>query len=188
MSTATPLRLVTLVGSLRQASYNRMVANTLPELAPAGVGISTLPALHDIPLYDGDVEAKGIPPAVTALAEAIRAADGLIIVTPEYNYSVPGVLKNAIDWLSRVPNQPFAGKPVLLQSASMGPFGGARAQYHLRQVLIYLNPRVFNVPEVMVGGVQNKVDAAAGKLNDASTRDHIAGQLARFADFIRAGA
>ena len=87
-----------------------------------------------------------------------------------------------------MPNQPFAGKPVLLQSASMGPFGGARAQYHLRQVLIYLNPRVFNVPEVMVGGVQNKVDAAAGKLNDASTRDHIAGQLARFADFIRAGA
>lgn len=187
MSTVPPLRIVTLVGSLRQASYNRMLANALPELAPAGVAIEVLPALHDIPLYDGDVEAQGIPPAVTVLADTIRAADGLVIVTPEYNYSVPGVLKNAIDWLSRVPQQPFAGKPVALQSASMGPFGGARAQYHLRQVLIYLNPRVFNVPEVMVGAVHTKVDASAGKLSDASTRDYIAGHLAKFADFIRAG-
>ncbi|HET7775991.1 MAG TPA: NADPH-dependent FMN reductase [Azospira sp.] len=183
-----PLRIAVLVGSLRQASYNRMVANTLPELAPAGMEITLLPSLHPIPLYDGDVEAQGIPPAVTALAEAIRAADGLIIVTPEYNYSVPGVLKNAIDWLSRLPKQPFAGKPVALQSASMGPFGGARSQYHLRQVLIYLNPRVLNVPEVMVGTVQNKVDAAAGRLADQSSRDHIAAQLAKFAEFVRTGA
>jgi len=187
MNAPRPLQLVALVGSLRQGSYNRMLANTLPELAPEGVKIAVLPSLHGIPLYDGDAEAKGIPPAVTALAEAIRAADGLIIVTPEYNYSVPGVLKNAIDWLSRLPNQPFAGKAVAIQSASMGPFGGARAQYHLRQVLIYLNPRVLNVPEVMVGAVQTKVDEASGRLSEESTRKFVASQLARFAEFVRNG-
>jgi len=187
MNAPRSLQLVTLVGSLRQGSYNRMLANSLPELAPEGVSITLLPSLHDIPLYDGDVEAKGLPPPVIALAEAIRAADGLIIVTPEYNYSVPGVLKNAIDWLSRVPNQPFAGKPVAIQSASMGPFGGARAQYHLRQVLIYLNPKVLNVPEVMVGAVQTKVDTATGRINDDTTLKHTANQLARFAEFIRNG-
>ena len=119
------------------------------------------------------------------MGEAIAAADGVVIVTPEYNYSVPGVLKNAIDWLSRLPNQPFAGKPVAIQSASPGALGGARAQYHLRQSLVFLDARVLNRPEVMVGGAYGKADMASGDLTDQATKDFIAGQLKAFADFVR---
>ena len=97
-----------------------------------------------------------------ALADAIRKADGVIIVTPEYNYSVPGALKNAIDWLSRLNDQPFVNKPVAIQSASMGPLGGPRAQYHLRQMLVFLDALAFNKPEIFVGAVQNKLDAEKG--------------------------
>lgn len=118
------------------------------------------------------------------MGEAIRQADGIIIVSPEYNYSMPGVLKNALDWLSRLPGQPFVGKPVAIQSASMGPFGGARMQYHLRQTLVFLDGRVLNKPEVMVGLAQTKIDAA-GQITDKATSDFIAGQLKAFAEFVR---
>ena len=182
------LKIVTLLGSLRQGSYNAAIARALPSLAPEGMEVVALPSIRDIPLYDADLEATGIPPAVIALVDRIREADGVVIVTPEYNYSVPGVLKNAIDWLSRVPGQPLAGKPVALQSASMGVIGGARCQYHLRQVLVCLDCLVLNKPEVMVGAVQNKVDAATGELTDAATRKFVASQLASFADFIRRAA
>ena len=127
-----PLHFVTLLGSLRQGSFNAAVARTLPALAPAGVTISALGPVGDIPHYNDDVLQAGLPAAVTTMAEAIQQANGVIIVTPEYNYSVPGVLKNAIDWLSKVPALPFAGKRVLIQTASPSPIGGARAQYHLR--------------------------------------------------------
>jgi chromate reductase, NAD(P)H dehydrogenase (quinone) len=185
MTAARPLKLVSLLGSLRQASYNAAVARALPGLAPEGVDVLALPSIRDIPLYDADVQAAGFPPAVIALAEQIRAADGVVIVTPEYNYSVPGALKNAIDWLSRVPEQPLAGKPVAIQTASMGVIGGARCQYHLRQVLVFLDCQVLNKPEVMIGVVQNKVDAQSGELTDADTRKFVAGQLKSFAEFIR---
>ena len=102
------LKIVTLLGSLRQGSYNAAIARALPSLAPEGMEVVALPSIRDIPLYDADLEATGIPPAVIALVDRIREADGVVIVTPEYNYSVPGVLKNAIDWLSRVPDQPLA--------------------------------------------------------------------------------
>jgi chromate reductase len=183
--TARPLKLVTLLGSLRQGSYNAAVARALPALAPEGVEVLALPSIRDIPLYDADVQAEGFPPAVIALADQIRAADGVVIVTPEYNYSVPGALKNAIDWLSRVPEQPLAGKPVAIQTASMGVIGGARCQYHLRQVLVFLDSQVLNKPEVMIGAVQNKVDARSGELTDEDTRKFVAGQLTSFAAFIR---
>jgi len=179
-----PLHFVTLVGSLRQASYNHALARALPGLAPEGVTMSELGSIRDIPLYDQDENAKGFPAAVTTMGEAIRQADGVVIVSPEYNYSMPGVLKNALDWLSRLPNQPFAGKPVAIQSASMGPFGGARMQYHLRQTLVFLDARVLNKPEVMVGLAQTKIDEA-GRIADKGTSDFIAGQLKAFADFAR---
>jgi chromate reductase len=118
------------------------------------------------------------------MAEAIRAADGVVIVTPEYNYSVPGVLKNAIDWLSRLPSQPFAGKPLAIQSASPGALGGARAQYHLRQMLVFLDAMVLNKPEVMVSGAASKI-SPEGELTDEATRKFLAGQLEAFAAFIR---
>lgn len=104
------LKVVTLLGSLRKGSFNAMVARTLPKIAPAGMDISALPSIGEIPLYDADVQQEdGFPQSVEALAEQIRQADGVVIVTPEYNYSVPGGLKNAIDWLSRLPEQPLAG-------------------------------------------------------------------------------
>jgi chromate reductase len=170
-------------GSLRKASFNAIVAKSLPALAPAGMNLITSPPIGDIPLYNADVQEKGFPASVTALGDAIRKADGVIIVTPEYNYSIPGVLKNAIDWVSRLPDQPFAHKPVALQSASQGPLGGARAQYHLRQTLVFLEAHVFNRPEIFVATAQNKVNDK-GELTDKVTRDFIKQQLEGFAKFI----
>jgi chromate reductase, NAD(P)H dehydrogenase (quinone) len=155
MSALDHLKLGVLAGSLRKDSYNAAIARALSILAPAGVTISALPSIREIPLYDADLQNIGFPAPVTALADAIRGCHGVIIVSPEYNYSIPGVLKNAIDWLSRMPNQPFANKPVVLQSASMGPLGGARVQYHLRQVFVFLDAQVMNKPEVFVGTAQN---------------------------------
>ncbi len=180
------LKIVTLLGSLRQGSFNAMVARTLPGIAPAGMSIDALPSIKDIPLYDADMQQEdGFPATVEAIAEQIRAADGVVIVTPEYNYSVPGGLKNAIDWLSRLPNQPLAGKPVLIQTSSMGAIGGARCQYHLRQILVFLDAMVMNKPEFMGGVIQNKVDTQTGEVVDQSTLDHLSGQLAAFGDYIQ---
>jgi chromate reductase len=185
MASDKPLQFVTLLGSLRQASYNGMIARTLPTLAPEDVTIQPLGSVGDFPLYNADIQAEGFPPAVLAMGEAIGKADGVIIVTAEYNYSVPGVLKNAIDWLSRLPVQPFAGKPVAIQSGSPGLLGGARAQYHLRQSLVFLDAAVMNKPEVMVGQIAGKVDTASGELTDEATRTFIAIQLQAFAEFAR---
>lgn len=181
-----PLKIVTLLGSLRQGSYNAMIAQALPQLAPQGVIVESLPSIRDIPLYDADIQQEtGFPASVEAIAEQIRQADGVIIVTPEYNYSVPGGLKNAIDWLSRVPNQPLAGKPVAIQTSSMGAIGGARCQYHLRQILVFLDAMVLNKPEFMGGAIQNKVDEQTRKVIEQGTLEHLAKQLAAFSDFIR---
>jgi chromate reductase len=174
---------ITICGSLRKASFNRMLANALPGLAPAGMTIKASPSI-EMPLYNADVQAEGWPPACVALADAIRAADGVIIVTPEYNYSVPGPLKNAIDWVSRVKDQPFANKPVALQSASMGPLGGARMQYHARTMLVFLDAFVFNKPEIFVGAAQTKFDDKTGALKDEATATIIKQQLEGFEKFI----
>jgi chromate reductase len=171
-------------GSLRKASFNALVARSLPALAPPGMKLTPSPPIGTMPLYNADVQAEGFPAPATALGDAIRAADGVIIVTPEYNYSTPGVLKNAIDWVSRLPDQPFAHKAVALQSASMGPIGGARAQYHLRQTLVFLEAHVFNRPEIFIGTVQDKVDVAKGEITDKVTRDFIKQQLEGFAKFV----
>lgn len=183
MSNGTTLHFVTLLGSLRKGSFNAAVARALPALAPAGVSITPLGSIAEFPHYDADVQAAGFPAPVLAMAEQIKAADGLIIVTPEYNYSVPGVLKNALDWLSRLSPQPLAGKPVAIQTASPGAIGGARAQYHLRQSLVFLDAAVLNKPEVMIGQVAGKVNAETLELTDATTREFIAGQLKAFAAF-----
>jgi chromate reductase len=185
MSALNPLHFVTLLGSLRKASYNGIIARALPGLAPEGVTISALGSAGEFPLYDADIQAEGFPAPVVAMGEAVAAADGVIIVTPEYNYSVPGVLKNALDWLSRLPTQPFAGKATLIQTGSVGPIGGARAQYHLRQILVFLDAAVMTRPEVMVGQMQTKLDPATDAITDQATRDFIAGQLKAFAAFTR---
>src|ERR1700688_5028356 len=124
---------ISICGSLRKGSFNRIVLNALAGLAPAGMSIKEAPPFTEFPLYNADIQnSTGFPAPVNTLAEAIRAADGVIFCTPEYNFSIPGALKNAIDWVSRVQNQPFAGKPISLQSVSPGPVGGARVQYDLR--------------------------------------------------------
>lgn len=183
---AESMNVVTLLGSLRKGSFNAMVANTLPKIAPEGMSVSALPSIRDIPIYDADIQQEeGFPAAVEAIAAQIRAADGVVIVTPEYNYSVPGGLKNAIDWLSRLPDQPLAGKPVLIQTSSMGAIGGARCQYHLRQILVFLDAMVMNKPEFMGGVIQNKVDPQTGEVVDQSTLDHLIGQLTAFGKYIQ---
>lgn len=185
-STPADLQVGVLVGSLRRGSFNRMVAQSLPALAPAGMRIALLPSIAQIPLYDQDLFDAGIPPAVSALAQAIGDTRAVIIVTPEYNYSVPGALKNALDWLSRLPSKPLSGLNVALQSASMGALGGVRAQYHLRQVLVALNAQVMNLPEVLIGNVDKKVDAAAGRLTDEASLGFMRQQLVALAAFARA--
>ncbi|WP_168409879.1 NADPH-dependent FMN reductase [Erwinia amylovora] len=177
MSEKKSLKFVTLLGSLRQASLNAVIANSLPALAPAGIEISALGSIADFPHYNADIEAKGFPAAVLAMGNAIAAADGVIIVTPEYNYSLPGALKNAIDWLSRLAENPFANKSVAIQTASPGAIGGARAQYHLRQSMVFLNARVLNKPEIFIGQASSRIDVESGTINDESTRHHLTAQL-----------
>ena len=183
--TAKDLHFVTLLGSLRKASVNGGVARALPALAPQGVTISALGSVGDFPLYNADLQARGFPAAVEAMGAAILASDGVIVVSPEYNYSVPGALKNAIDWLSRLPSTPFKAKPVLIQSASPGALGGARMQYHLRQTFVFLDGRVLNTPEAMIGGAYGKSDSATGDLTDEATKAFLRKQLEAFAEFVR---
>ena len=153
-------------------------------LAPADLVIDIFD-LSPIPLYNDDLRTKeGYPEGVQSFRDALKAADGVLIATPEYNYSIPGVLKNAIDWASRPPEQPFDGKPIAILGASPGALGSARAQYHLRQCFIYLNGQVMNRPEVMIGAANSKFDAD-GNLTDQGTADFLKKFLAAFADHIR---
>jgi len=182
---AKALNVITVCGSLRKGSFNAMVQRALPPLAPEGMVLDAAPSFAAFPLYNADVQgATGFPGPVTALADAIRNADGVIIVTPEYNFSIPGGLKNAIDWVSRLPSQPFAGKPVALQSASPGPLGGARVQYDLRRAMVFLDAFVLNKPEIFIGSCASKFDEKTGELKDEATRNFIKQQLAAFAKFI----
>jgi chromate reductase, NAD(P)H dehydrogenase (quinone) len=176
---------LTICGSLRQGSLNRALINALPDLAPAGMTFAEAPPYRGFPLFDADFQtSNGIPTDVVALGNAIRAADCVVMVSPEYNWSIPGPLKNAIDWLSRLPEQPFKEKPVLLQSATGGPLGGARMQYHLRMALTFLNAFIFGTPEIFVGMAQTKFDATTMALTDEPTRKIIAVQLAAFETFV----
>jgi chromate reductase, NAD(P)H dehydrogenase (quinone) len=159
--------IVGLCGSLRAASYNRMLMRLAESVMPASMKLQAL-EWRDVPVFDGDLLAKGMPPVVAGLREQVRKADGILIVTPEYNFSIPGGLKNVIDWLSRGEDQPFAGKPVAILTASAGPVGGARVQYDLRKVLVFMNSFTVNKPEVFISFAQNKFNAQ-GELTDEAT-------------------
>ena len=171
------MQFAALVGSFRTGSYARAIADTLDELAPDDVSVTLLGSVGALPHYNADLEVLAFPQEATGMGAAIASADAVVIVTPEYNFSVPGAVKNALDWLSRLPLPPLKGKPVAIQSVSPGPLGGARAQYHLRQVLVSLDARVLNKPEIIVGGVVEKVDAKTALLRDEDTRRRIAAQL-----------
>jgi chromate reductase, NAD(P)H dehydrogenase (quinone) len=180
----TVLKVVGFSGSLRRGSLNSAALRALTTLAPADLAIDIFD-LSPIPLYNDDLRTnEGYPEGVQSFRDALKAADGVLIATPEYNYSIPGVLKNAIDWASRPPEQPFDGKPIAILGASPGALGSARAQYHLRQCFIYLNGQVMNRPEVMIGAANSKFDAD-GNLTDQGTADFLKKFLAGFADHIR---
>jgi len=179
------LDVICICGSLRKGSYNRMVMNLLPGYAPDGMTIGEAPSWAEFSVYNADVEnTSGFPAPVQKLGDAIRAADGVIFVSPEYNYSIPGGLKNAIDWVSRLPNQPFAGKPVALLSASPGILGGGRMQYDLRRCMIFCDALTMNKPEIFIGTVARRIDEKTGQLKDERTIGFIKQQLAAFAKFI----
>jgi chromate reductase len=185
MAQSDKLDVLVICGSLRKGSYNASVARALPALAPANMNLKTAPPFSNFPLYNADIkDTAGFPPDVEDWAGAIRDADGVIIVSPEYNWSIPGVLKNAIDWVSRMPpeQQPFKDKPVALQSASTGPLGATRMQYHLRQSLVSIDAFMFGKPEIFVTMADKKIEN--GELKDQPTRDIIKKQLEAFAAFI----
>jgi len=167
-------RILGISGSLRRDSLNSAALRAAQDLAPNDMDI-VLADLSQIPLYDQDLFDQKIPVAVEHLSRQIAEADGLLFATPEYNYSVSGVLKNAIDWVSRQKPQPFAGKPAAVMSASMSLFGGARAQYDLRRILISMDVHFLNKPEVMIAQAHERFDRD-GQLTHESTRDFV-GQL-----------
>lgn len=169
------MKVLALAGSLREKSFNRGLLRAAQQLAPEGMEI-VVGDISAIPLYNGDDDGDNKPEAVRVLAEQVVQADAILFATPEYNYSIPGVLKNAIDWLSRVPGSIFAGKPAAIMGASMGGMGTSRSQYHLRQVLVFLDLHPLNKPEVFVSAAHTKCDDN-GDLVDEATRELIAKQL-----------
>jgi chromate reductase len=169
------IRILGIAGSLRRESYNRSSLKAAAQLVPDGAEIEIF-ELDGIPGFNQDDE-QNPPVKVAELKQKIRDADAILFVTPEYNYSVPGVLKNAIDWASRpYGDSAWDGKPVAIMGASVGGIATARAQYHLRQMFVFLNMHALNQPEVMIGNCTNKFDAD-GNLTDESTREHIRGLL-----------
>lgn len=167
------MKVLAIVGSLRKGSFNKMAAIAAQELAPTDVQVEYA-QIGDLPLYNQDVEDSGPPSEVTRLKDHVRSCDAILFVTPEYNYSMPGVLKNAIDWVSRPPSEnPFSGKPCGIISASTGMLGGARAQYHLRQSAVFVNLLVMNKPEIVIAKAADKFDSS-GKLTDEPTRKMLA--------------
>jgi chromate reductase len=175
------IRVFAFCGSLRKGSFNRMALRAAEELAPEGMSFDSCD-IGEFPLYNEDVRQLGFPAAVENAREKIRAADAVLFVTPEYNYSIPGVLKNAVDWASRPPDQPFAGKPAAIMGASPSMLGSARAQYHLRQVCVYLNMFPVNHPEVLIAAADKKFDAE-GRLTDEPTRKLIARLMEALSDW-----
>lgn len=176
-----PVRILGIAGSLRRDSYNRAALRAATQLVPEGATIDVF-ELDGIPGFNQDEEQN--PPAkVVELKKRVREADAILIVTPEYNYSVPGVLKNAIDWASRpYGDSAWNGKPAAIMGASIGAIATARAQYHLRQMMVFLNMFPINQPEVMIGNAAARFDEQ-GNLTDETTRDFIRQLLQNLVDW-----
>ena len=180
-----PVKVVCICGSLRKASFNAALQRALPGLAPAGMKITPAPSWADIPVYNFDLQSQGFPAPMTAWADAIRNADGAIIVSPEYNWTIPGGLKNAIDWTSRLKDDPFKGKAVALQSCAGGLLGGARLQQHLRQCLTSVEAVMMIRPEVFGTFSAKKFAEGSLELTDEETKKLVKSQLETFEKFVR---
>jgi chromate reductase len=177
------VKILGIVGSLRKKSYNNALMQVAFEVLPKGATLQVFD-IKDIPQFNQDDEQKP-PDVVKDLKSMIRKSDAVLIACPEYNYSVPGVLKNAIDWASRpYGDNAWEGKPVAVMSASIGMIGGARAQYHLRQIFVFLNMYPINQPEVMMPFAEEKVDNE-GKIADKVTRELVKQLLTSLIDWTR---
>jgi chromate reductase len=179
------VNVVSVCGSLRKASFNAALQRALPPLAPPGLKITPAPSWAEIPVYSADIQAAGFPAPVTAWANAIRSADGVIIVSPEYNWTIPGGLKNAIDWTSRMKDDPFKDKAVAMQSCAGGLLGGARMQQHLRSSLTAVEAVILIRPEVFVNFSAKKFAEGSLELTDQATKDMVKLQLEAFEKFVR---
>lgn len=177
-----PISVLAMCGSLRRDSLNRRLMLNALDLAPANVEFRVA-EIGALPLYNADIQDAGFPQAAISLDQQLRASDAVLIVTPEYNYSIPAPLKNAIDWLSRFDPQGFDNKPVALMGASPGRLGTSRCQYHLRQVMVCLNARVLNRPEIMVSGAHLVFDEQ-GKITTPALEDRLREQLAALAALV----
>jgi chromate reductase, NAD(P)H dehydrogenase (quinone) len=178
-----PVRILGIAGSLRRASYNRAALHAATQLVPQDVTLDIF-ELDGIPGFSQDEE-QNPPATVVELKKRIRAADAILIATPEYNYSIPGVLKNAIDWASRpYGDSAWNGKPAAIMGASVGTIGTARAQYHLRQVFVFLNVFPLNQPEVMIGNAAERFDKE-GNLTDETTKNFIRQLLQNLVEWTR---
>jgi chromate reductase len=183
---ADKYNVLVICGSLRKGSFNASVAHALPALAPPELMLTPAASFAKFPIYNADDQtATGIPAEVATWCDAIRKADGVIIVSPEYNWSIPGGLKNAIDWASREKEVCFKDKPVVLMSAAPGLLGGGRMQYHLRMALTAIEAILFGKPEVFVNYAAKKIDEKTGEITDEPTKDAIKLQLAAFVKFIK---
>jgi chromate reductase len=163
------MNILGLSGSLRAGSYNTLALKAAQKLAPSGIRIE-IASIGDVPIYNDDQRVQGEPAAVAALKEKVRRADGLLIATPEYNFSIPGVLKNTLDWMSRPPEPPFTGKVVGIIGASPGPVGTARVQYDLRKVLVFMDAFTVNKPEVFINHCAGKFDAEGQFTDEAGSK------------------
>jgi chromate reductase, NAD(P)H dehydrogenase (quinone) len=165
----TEIKLVGISGSLRAQSYNSSVLREIASLLPAGTVFSAA-SIVDLPFYNSDVEQKGFPAAVESFRRAVAAADALIFAVPEYNFSIPGVLKNALEWLSRPPHPPASGKACAMFGVSVSPLGTARGQFHFRHVCVSLDMMPVNAPHVDITNAKTKFDAH-NKLTDQASLD-----------------
>ena len=180
---ADTLKIVAFTGSLRRGSFNKSALRAAQKLAPEGASVEIVD-LALLPFFNEDLEAEGVPEVVEEFLAKIAAADALLICTPEYNYSIPPVLKNALDWASRGSVTPVNDKPLAIMSASPGMLGGARVQYHLRQVCVALNLKVLNRPEVFIAKANTKFDEM-GNLTDEYTQKAIIRLLQALIDWTK---
>jgi chromate reductase len=178
-----PIRILGIAGSLRKGSFNHGALRAAADLVPEGATMEIF-ELVGIPGFNQDDE-QNPPEKVAELKRQVREADAILFVTPEYNYSVPGVLKNAIDWASRpYGDNAWNGKPAAIMGASIGGIATARAQYHLRQIMVFLNMFPVNQPEVMIGNAAEKFDEQ-GNLTDETTKKFIRQLLENLVDWTR---
>ena len=178
----TSLKVLGISGSLRKSSFNTAALRACAELLPSGMTLK-ITSIADIPMFNQDVFDAGLPESAKCFRAEVAAADGLLIASPEYNFSLSAALKNAIDWGSRAPNQVFQEKPMAVLSATQGPLGGPRNQYDLRRIMTQLWCHVLPRPEVFIGAAHTKFDAS-GKLTGESTRKFLSELLVGFKAWI----